>query len=258
MADLFTPARKSLVIFDGEETLILEARVERRIRTSEYISALQTTGTVETPLLPTGCKQYLSLRNGNRLYVVERPPVEMACTFQPIFNQLEGKEFKIWIPWQVYFIEVNREGFYRRHRWCWARTNIRSPETELFNAALPNEYSNGQSCMGGGTRFGEAGNDVERICQSVIGHYRSSSFNSDLDGDLAQIRAREIHSHPVPDEYEGITRDMMNGSRCTAYIYRLWHWSQTTLNPHIDVCQLSYLSRGAYSRTLNAMKEGNY
>lgn len=255
--NLFTNERKRLVIIDGAEALILNAHVERVAHTRDLIDRLQDTGEHTSPILPSGCRMYATTRS-YKFYVVERPPVQFNCRFQNIYNHIENREFPIWIPWQIYLIRVNQDGRYAGHMWAWMKNSLRSRDTQLFTAALPNEYTNGNSCMGSGTgAITECGSDIERMSQAIISHYRNSSFNSDLDHELRTHGSKDIFGHAAPPEYEGLKFADMREITCTSYIYKLWHWSQTQLNPRIDVCNLEYFSLGSFGPIFDAFKAGN-
>ena len=147
--------------------------------------------TYNSNVLPVAVR-YMDYKNG--LYAIERPPFQIPLDFsfkkamdRKLVPFLEGR--KIWIPWSISVIDYSPSSdtrdFYQQ-RLYFSKKSLSSMEDEVYEAILPNIYSDGRICFGDSTynlqqllQRGDISRNIASVYAFMFNDY-FSAWNPDL------------------------------------------------------------------------------
>lgn len=158
----------------GEAVEVVTERVERVVRLSDLLekSALER-GTM-TPVLPTGCKLFLS--QGTRtVFVIEQPPAVRNVVWKGMNSGRE--KWKLAFPYTIFVVVFFGDGVDSSSRIFFRNTPLRTATDEVFRPNLANTYVNGQICTGD---VRVSGQSLAEKAESYMVNFWKSEFNLDL------------------------------------------------------------------------------
>lgn len=147
--------------------------------------------TYNSNVLPVAVR-YMDYKNG--LYAIERPPFQIPLDYsfkkdmdRKLVSFLEGR--KIWIPWSISVIEYSPSSdtrdFYQQ-RLYFLKKSLNSMQDEVYEAILPNIYSDGRVCFGNSSynlqqllQRGDIARNIASVYAFMFNDY-FSAWNPDL------------------------------------------------------------------------------
>lgn len=246
---------KRLLLVDGDETQVLSVTTERVVRTLDLFDRIQIPrDNVMTPILPIGCRRYISDRD-RQAYVIEAAPSTW------IVNHVRHPDmvFEIAVPHVILYLGTN--GNIINHEMLFfAKEPIKSLSSPVFYSALPNQRSDGTCCAGHDFDYISGGR--EPLCDRLnkaMPYFKSSMFNDDLNPytDNIPTEISTVHQNdaaraqfPVDNIYRTLAETSPSPSERLIAKWHMWtQWKIQTLGrPEtlVSICRLPWRAAGEF------------